>query len=54
MSPKKGRPRLGKQVRKVYSIRLEPKDAAYLRKLGEGSMSQAISNYARRLRVLGG
>lgn len=42
MPKRLGRPRKGKERREVYSVRMEPKDADFLRKLGEDNLSEGL------------
>jgi hypothetical protein len=48
---KRGRPPIGEQAGKRYQIRLMPRDADLVRRLGEGSLSRGIATLAAALRV---
>jgi hypothetical protein len=44
-----GKPRYGREVREVYTVRLEPRIAARIRQYGEGSLAEGIHRLAERM-----
>lgn len=45
-----GKPRAGYEVRELFTIRLEPSIAEYLRGIGEGNLAAGIMSVAREHR----